>query len=704
MWWIAMMVLANSQGSSPLPTLLFSFETPAEVTRIELHQTDATITQSWATEGRYSLEAHFSQASWPNLYFRVERAFSQGNWSIFAGLALDVKNPSSEPLHFCLRVDDDFSADGYHHCRTGRAILQPYQSATVVMPLSFNPPPGMRGAPPLLPNALTMNTTGSELNWSHIVAFQIFLPQPQKPRSLLIDNIRLLPRKDWKGIVDPYGQYTQADWPGKVYRLRDLLHQKEQENLWLESHPPLKDRDEYGGWREGPTLRATGWFRTAFVYQGKEVPFREDLLQKGGRWWLVTPTGKLFFSLGVDCVRYNEATPTKGREKLFTYLPSSKGPLEEFAPQGPEGWVSFYAINLKRKYGRGWKEDWRQITLKRLLSWGFNTIGNWSTPEVFRLRRIPYVVPIHYDHSRLIRFSTAWQPMVDVFDERFPKVIEEAITRATQEWKEDPWCIGYFVDNELSWGGWGASPSSRYDLPRRVLSVKENLPAKREFIRWLRAKYGDVESFSRAWGISITSWKDLENQPLIFPDPMTPSCIADLSDLLRLFARRYFEVVSSLLKKYAPHQLYLGCRFAPRPLEVVQESAKYCDVITFNIYTFTIDSEEWAFTNSLGKPCLIGEFHFGALDRGMFHQGLVPVANQKERGEAYQAYVRSVWALPAFVGCHWFQYVDQPLTGRFDGENYNIGFLSVTDYPHWDLVESARQIHQQVYEKRGMRL
>jgi hypothetical protein len=27
---------------------------------------------------------------------------------------------------------------------------------------------------------------------------------------------------------------------------------------------------------------------------------------------------------------------------------------------------------------------------------------------------------------------------------------------------------------------------------------------------------------------------------------------------------------------------------------------------------------------------------------------------------------------PSFVGAHWFQYTDQPLTGRtLDGENYN---------------------------------
>jgi hypothetical protein len=161
--------------------------------------------------------------------------------------------------------------------------------------------------------------------------------------------------------------------------------------------------------------------------------------------------------------------------------------------------------------------------------------------------------------------------------------------------------------------------------------------------------------------------------------------------------------VRDALKRYAPNQLYLGCRFASRPWEAVKASAEFCDVVSFNIYSRDVNEEWWGFTNYLGKPCIIGEFHFGALDRGMFHTGLVAVENQEERGKAYQNYVRSVWRLPAFVGCHWFQFVDEPLTGRFDGENYNIGFLSVVDYPYWELVNAAREINSQVYKVLGGR-
>jgi agarase len=57
---------------------------------------------------------------------------------------------------------------------------------------------------------------------------------------------------------------------------------------------------------------------------------------------------------------------------------------------------------------------------------------------------------------------------------------------------------------------------------------------------------------------------------------------------------------------------------------------------------------------------------------------------------------------PAFVGAHWFQYVDEPLTGRpYDGENYNIGFVTVTDTPYPEMVQAARQVLSEVYKQRS---
>ena len=52
---------------------------------------------------------------------------------------------------------------------------------------------------------------------------------------------------------------------------------------------------------------------------------------------------------------------------------------------------------------------------------------------------------------------------------------------------------------------------------------------------------------------------------------------------------------------------------------------------------------------------IIGEFHMGAVDRGMFHPGLVSTPNQSARAASFVNYVRSVVDNPVFVGCHYFQ-------------------------------------------------
>jgi agarase len=48
-----------------------------------------------------------------------------------------------------------------------------------------------------------------------------------------------------------------------------------------------------------------------------------------------------------------------------------------------------------------------------------------------------------------------------------------------------------------------------------------------------------------------------------------------------------------------------------------------------------------------------------------------------------------------------FVRIRHTLTGRsYDGENYNIGFVSVTDTPHPEIVQAARTIHDQMYHRR----
>ena len=78
--------------------------------------------------------------------------------------------------------------------------------------------------------------------------------------------------------------------------------------------------------------------------------------------------------------------------------------------------------------------------------------------------------------------------------------------------------------------------------------------------------------------------------------------------------------------------------------------------------------------------------------------GLKQGSNQEERGVAYRYYVENAAADPSLVGTHWFQWIDEPSTGRFDGENYNIGMLDVTDRPYRELIDAALATHKRLLQ------
>ena len=127
--------------------------------------------------------------------------------------------------------------------------------------------------------------------------------------------------------------------------------------------------------------------------------------------------------------------------------------------------------------------------------------------------------------------------------------------------------------------------------------------------------------------------------------------------------------------------------------------AKYCDAISINRYAFSL--ENLKLPKGIDKPIIIGEFHFGALDRGPFHCGLIYTPNQKARAQAYYDYVESALKNPNVIGTHWHQFSDQAATGRFDGENFQVGFTDVCDVPYRETVDKIREIGYGMYGIRA---
>jgi hypothetical protein len=161
---------------------------------------------------------------------------------------------------------------------------------------------------------------------------------------------------------------------------------------------------------------------------------------------------------------------------------------------------------------------------------------------------------------------------------------------------------------------------------------------------------------------------------------------------------KFITTVNAAVKKYDPNHLNLGLRFGgSAPDEIIKASEGF-DVFSFNSYGYEVNPNMIKRVFDLtGLPIVIGEFHFGVPGRGL-SPGLAQTANQEERGLAYSYYVEKAASNPAIIGTHWFQWMDQPATGRNDGENYNIGFVDVTDRPYRELTSSSKETFNRIFK------
>jgi hypothetical protein len=142
----------------------------------------------------------------------------------------------------------------------------------------------------------------------------------------------------------------------------------------------------------------------------------------------------------------------------------------------------------------------------------------------------------------------------------------------------------------------------------------------------------------------------------------------------------------------------LGMRWAFISQDALYAGSEEFDVFSINCYRDTPTERITAVGERTGKPVLIGEFHHGALDRGLPATGIRGVATQKERGLAYRYYVETAAANPYSVGTHYFTLYDQAILGRFDGENFQIGLLDTCNRSYEEFVAEVKSTNASLLE------
>ena len=666
---------------------------PSDETELRA-QTDSSIAA--LPDGAMGVETGV-EYSWPGV--RMDFLAGKRDLSAFGEVAISVSNTADRAEKVQLSVKGE-TLQG--QTPGGSITLAPHEAGVLRvnlknMPWALDAPlelVGMRGFPKAPGH-------GSTFDLRHVTSFHIFLQQDREPGGFAVSRVAasgsgakqtILPAATFLPFVDKYGQFMHDDWPGKIHDDADLFAARDAEAAWLAEHAdgPIPDADPYGGWAGGPQLEATGFFRTEKV---------------DGKWWLVDPDGHLFFSHGVDCVGTSSMTGIGFRENYFSWVPAKDDPQfgafwsVRTTPEAhgfykepahvPYDRFDFAKANALRKYGPDWEKQCQECAHTRMRAWGLNTIAAWSSVAIRELRRTPYTAKFN-TRGPVIEGSTGWWGKLrDPFAPEFASNVCASAAEEAALSGDDPWCVGWFVDNELSWG------SDDREIGRAVMRSPAAQPAKAAARDLLEAKYGSAEKLDAAWGTHYGSW---DGFLAATNAPDETLCGPDLAAIHRAVVAQYFKTVRDAIKAVAPNRLYMGCRIAWGRDVIYEESARYCDIVSVNIYARQPARDLPKGADD--KPMIIGEFHFGALDRGLFHTGLVATRDQAERAECYRAYVGACLDHPRYVGTHWFQWMDQPLTGRGDSENYQIGFVTVTDTPHPELVQAARDVAATMYQRR----
>lgn len=389
------------------------------------------------------------------------------------------------------------------------------------------------------------------------------------------------------------------------------------------------------------TYEATGFFRTE---------------QIDGRWWFIDPEGHPYICRG----------------------------LAVFSMGGSDRQKQ--ALQEKFSTAQNWAENQQEM----LRGYGFNGLGAWSAVDVVRKSEhpLPYTVIIspmgRYKAKHIKRYGgkyhkAGWQnyrfDLAMVFDSEFDEFVEKELAKAA-DYKDDPYLVGYFTDNEIPW--------VNDALDRHLTCLAKDEQAYLVVSEWFNNRKGHVAG----------------------ADEITPE---DRAAFNAFYLETYLSKVTAALRKYDPNHLYLGCRFNQHREELVSRSmfevaGKYMDVVSINHYQRwqpetkkMADWVEWS-----GKPFLITEFYTKGEDSGLPNNTGAGwnVHTQQERGWFYQNFTMELLKSRGCVGWHWFTYMDNdPQNTKTDYSNRdsNKGIVRWNFEPYTELLEPMKQLNESVW-------
>lgn len=420
--------------------------------------------------------------------------------------------------------------------------------------------------------------------------------------------------------------------------------------------------------------------------QGQKTGFFHTEKQ-GDKWWLIDPNGKGFYIFGVQCVTYDGYV--LGRRP--------------------------YHASVFTKYGS--EEAWVETTIQRLQDWGFNMVGQGSA-ESLRYRGLAHIEWLwagegFVDQDNLVprTESCGSTGFPNVFSPDWPAYCDKRAKEMCAPHRDDPWLLGYYLDNEIQWWGTYEAPAGEHGIALEAMKKSADHTAKQAWIRLVREYCPTIEDFNRAWGTKYASFDELATSTTGHI-PQSKEAKEMTRQYLRLAAELYFRETTAALRRHDPNHLVLGCRIAViAPDEVWNVCGKYCDVVTFNLYPPVhpdrgLPREFIDYFQSIydkcGKPIFLTEWSVAAQSEAPPSGGGFSgnhVFDQEQRARSAASFQRTLLSMPFMIGTSWMMYANWPL-GEFATtfETINSGLVNRLDEPYKELTDAFTAVHRQAFE------
>ena len=367
---------------------------------------------------------------------------------------------------------------------------------------------------------------------------------------------------------------------------------------------------------------------------------------KDGYWTFVDPRGKDVFLRGVEQVVWRGHSTRDGKKPPY------------------RRWNETHYET---------KSEWAEETVGRLKKWGFNTLGSWSDPSL-RGRGMGYFVHVGF---AMPCFADGEKGDGDLMIKRkrgryFPNVFSPAWERHCRKLARarlilsvlgDADLVGIYLDGELPWWGENGNPDRAVNLCDVIMAQGEGHSARKA-----------LEEFAARRPGGLTREAKLE--------------------FMKIIAERYYKTTTDAVRAVARNHLIVGSMFAGLngfgPYSTLEACAKYCDVVSIDIYPsvdldrgviFTkgtdhadnagdaqqveLFSELDRLSRKIGKPFHVTEWSFPAVEKGGFEGtsgGGQRLRTQNERALASQMFIEMMNASPSICGYNYFMWTDTQRT------------------------------------------